>query len=247
MSRKLLGNQIDVHTGGVDHIPVHHNNEIAQSEAVSGQRFVNYWMHNAHLMFEGKRFEKSSGHVIYLRQLIDRGYNPIALRYLLLGTKYSVEQNFTWDALDAASVALKKLQAFISANFDKRSSGRVVTKYKKRFNLAINDDLATPKALATLWELFKDHKVTDEDKVATILNFDTVLGLHLDVQHQSTEAKSILVTDAKIPQEVNDLLKERKLARESKDWSKADEARDAITKLGYKIVDDGGKQELVKV
>ena len=241
MSRALLGRQLDIHTGGVDHIPVHHNNEIAQSESVNGKKFVNYWMHNAHLMFDGKRFEKSSGHVLYLRQIKDRGYSPLALRYLFLSASYDTEQNFTWEALEASSKALQKLRKYYADNLATQTNGIINPEYKAKFTQAINDNLSTPKALAITWELIKDDGIKLADKKATLEDFDRVLGLHLSAPTAATKSKQLSV----IPKEVKKLLEERKKARAEKDWQKSDELRDKIKELGYKVIDKGDKQELI--
>ncbi len=242
MSRTLLGRQLDIHTGGVDHIPVHHNNEIAQSESANGKKFVNYWMHNAFLMFDGKRFEKSSGHVLYLRQIVDRGFNPLALRYLFLGTHYRAEQNFTWNALESASKALQKLKKYYVNNLLVAKDGVIDIEYENKFINSINDDLNTPKAMAVIWELIKDNSIEPEDKRATLENLDRVLGLQ--ITNIDTESTKIKVTHNKTPQKIKELLNERKKAREAKDWQKSDELRDKIKELGYKVIDKGNKQEL---
>jgi cysteinyl-tRNA synthetase len=242
MSRAILGKQIDVHTGGIEHIPVHHNNEIAQSEALSGKTFVQYWMHNAHLMLDGKKIAKSTGHVIYLRQIIARGYNPLTLRYLLLGSKYSAEQNFTWEALDAASAALQKLRHYYAQHLLSTPLGSVEKHYKEKFLTAINDDLGTPRALAVLWELIKDTQVSPSNKKATLQDFDRVLGLQCF--DDDTNTKKLAVKIDTTPDEVLELLKERKNARAAKDWAKADTLRDKIAEHGYKVTDLDDEQKI---
>ncbi len=242
MSRALLGRQLDVHTGGIEHVPIHHNNEIAQSEALSGKKFVNYWLHNAHLMLDGKKISKSIGNVIYLRQLMARNYSPLALRYFMLNASYNSEQNFTWEALDGSSKTMHKLKLYYIEHLMDKSGGKIDTKYKDRFTIAINDNVNTPRALAIMWELIKDASIPPEDKKETLLDFDRVLGLQLKAI--STDKKKLQIKIDDTPQEVVDLLEERKLAREEKDWAKSDELRDKIKSLGYKVVDKGSEQRV---
>ncbi|MCD5384623.1 MAG: cysteine--tRNA ligase [Candidatus Pacebacteria bacterium] len=241
MSRALLGRQLDIHTGGIDHIPVHHNNEIAQSESVNGKKFVNYWMHNAFLMFDGKRFEKSTGHVLYLRQIIDRGYNPLALRYLLLSTNYDSEQNFTWDALEASSRALLKLRKYYSDNLINIEVGDISREYKENFIQAINDNLGTPRGLALMWELVKDTEISNESKKATLEDFNKVLGLHFTSNTIGAGKSKKL---SAIPAKVTNLLKSREQARKDKNWEESDNLRDKIKGLGYEVIDDDSEQKL---
>ncbi len=243
MSRALLGRQLDVHTGGIEHIPIHHNNEIAQSESLSGKKFVNYWLHNAHIMIDNKKISKSIGNVIYLRQIIDRGYSPLALRYLFLSSNYDTEQNFTWDALDGASKALERLRRYYADNLLKVQSGDIDSDYQSNFIKAINNNLNTPQALAIIWELVKDDVVSPESKRATLESFDTVLGLNINKDNHKENSTKLKVKE-KLPKEVKELLEQRKQARESKDWTKSDQLRDKIKELGYTVIDKGTEQEL---
>jgi len=245
MSRALLGKQLDVHTGGIEHIPVHHNNEIAQSEALSGKKFVNYWLHNAHLMLDGKKISKSIGNVVHVRNIKDKGYNPLALRYLLLSAKYNVEQNFTWEALEASGTALQKLRLYYAKHLMNVNDGEINKDYKIKFTKVINDNLNTPQALAVLWELIKDTSIKPEDKKVTVQDFDKVLGLQLSVK--SKESKKIKAVKDTTPDEVLILLKERKIARDAKNWAKSDKLRDKIEQFGYKIIDKNGEQKLIIV
>ncbi len=245
MSRALLGRQLDIHTGGIEHIPVHHNNEIAQSEALSGKKFVNYWMHNNHLMLDGKKLSKSTGNVLHLRHIVERNYSPLALRYLMLGTTYDTEQNFTWEALEASSKALNKLRLYYAENLMDKDGGVVDIEYSTKFTDVINDNINTPQALAIMWALIKDKSITPADKRATLLDFDRVLGLQLE--SLPTDKKKLQVVRDTTPEEVLGLLKERKLARERKDWAESDKLRDEIKKLGYEIVDKGTLQKLYQI
>ncbi len=244
MSRAVLGKQLDVHTGGIEHIPVHHNNEIAQSEALSGKKFVQYWMHNAHLMLEGKKISKSIGNVVHVRNIRDQGHSPLALRYLFLSALYSAEQNFTWEALEASGKALQKLRLYYAENLMDAEDGTIDKEYKAKFLEAINDNLSTPRALALLWELLKDDSIAMGDKKVTIEDFDRVLGLQLTAH--KTEGTKLRVKIDDTPDEVIELLKERKDARDARDWARSDELRDKIQGFGYTVIDKGNEQKLSK-
>lgn len=240
MSRALLGKQLDIHTGGIDHIPVHHNNEIAQSEAVNKKKFVNYWLHNAFILVEGRRMGKSVGNLINLDQIVDRGFSPLSYRYWLLTAHYATPANFTWDALEASHTALKRLHRYFVEELH-GTDGVVSTHYQERFHTFVNDDLDTPKAVALVWELVKDDSVSPADKRATLLNFDTVLGLGLHESSSSLkkllrgQGQKLAVSD--IPAKVQELVTQREEARKEKDFSKADEIRSQITESGYDVQD----------
>ena len=240
-----LGKQIDIHTGGEDLKYTHHNGEIAQAEAVTGKPFVHYWLHNAHITINDQKIAKSLGNGIRLSQLVDRGYSPEAYRYWLLTAHYQTPANFTFEALDGAKQALFRLKRYIFEEW-KNQSGKVNAAYQKRFTAAINDDLDTPKAIALMWELVKDDVVADADKVATLRDFDRVLGLGLtDSPAEAMRALGI-VKSKDIPEEVTQLLIKREAARAAKQWDEADALRAQINLHGY-LVEDGPKgQKLTK-
>ncbi len=175
MIKALLGETIDIHTGGIEHIPVHHNNEIAQSENVNSAPLARFWLHRAHLQLGGEKIAKSDGNVIYLKEIEARGFSPFAFRYFLLNSTYRATTNFTWEALEAAQNALEKLRRFAVG----KTAGAVDEAYKAKFREKLENDLNTPQALAVLWTMLKDKEVKDEDKLATLRDFDTVLGLGL--------------------------------------------------------------------
>ncbi len=233
MSMKYLGEHFDIHTGGIDHIPIHHNNEIAQSENATGKAFVNFWMHNAFLNIDNQKISKSLGNDIYLRTLEEKGFSPADYRYFLLQTNYRSLANFTWEALEAAQNALKKLKNIYMSLPD---TGAVNHAFTKHFTESLEDNLNTPKALAVLWEVANDKEILDADKKATLLDMDRVLGLGM----QSW------VKD-EIPTDVLELARARNTARLAKDWAKSDELRDQITKLGYEILDKGEDFEIRKI
>ncbi len=178
MSRSLLGQPFDIHTGGIDHIPVHHNNEIAQSEAAFGTKLANFWLHNEFVRLNDGKMAKSEGSGVNLDTLVAEGFTPLDYRYLLLMTHYKSPINFTYEALGAAQSALSKLKNFVSkVPFD--TQGEVNEDYKEQFMAKLENDLNTAQALAVVWTLVKDKEVSPEDKKATLFDFDKVLGLGL--------------------------------------------------------------------
>ena len=226
MSMKYLGKQFDIHCGGIDHIPVHHTNEIVQSESATGKKpWVKYWLHNEFLVLrKGEKMAKSGDNFITLQTLEEKEFHPLDYRYFCLGTHYRKPLMFSWDALESAQNARTRL--FDRVLEIKSTGGKVLPKYGKKFIQEINNDLNTPNALAIVWDLFKDKKLKSNDMYTTLLLFDRVLGLGL---------KNI--TKDKIPQNVTKLAKERLNARQDKDWKNSDKLRDEINKLGYDIED----------
>lgn len=236
MSKKLLGPHFDIHTGGIDHIPVHHTNEIAQSECANGTQYVNYWMHNNFLNDASGKMAKSSGEFLRLQTLIDKGYDPLAFRYYLLTTHYRKEINFSFDALDAASVAYKKLEDWCKEHVANR--GLVNDDYKNRFLKFLYDDLSTPSAIALIWDLIKDSAVLEEEKYKTVIYMAELLGLPLHLARKEMLSVS---------QDVEKLLDARTKARMAKDFAEADRIREELKKLGFSVKDTGGSgQELSK-
>ena len=232
MSRALLGEAFDIHTGGIDHIPTHHNNEIAQSEGSQGKPFVRYWMHSAFVTIGGGRMAKSADNFITLQSLREKGYSPPTYRYFLLGARYSTQINFTWEALDGAANAYGKLNAAVCELPD---GGKI---NKELWNGALSfmtDDLDTPKTLALCRNILKDDKLSPADKKATIMKIDELLGLKL-----GEKGNKVI-----IPEDILKLADERKNARHKKDWKKSDELRDKIVKLGFEVKDTPLGQKIV--
>lgn len=223
MSMKHLGESLDIHTGGVDHIPVHHTNEIAQSEAVTGKQFVKYWFHSGFLMVEGEKMSKSLGNFIRLQDLIDQGYESMSLRYLFLTSHYRTKINFTFKALDGAAEAYKKLKALTGGWRDQ--AGQPDEQFNQKFRTAVENDLNLPQALAVVWEMAKSN-IPSRDKLELITDWDQVLGLDL----MKTETK-------KIPEEIIQLIKQREELRKAKKWEEADEIRKEIEAKGLKVLD----------
>jgi len=233
MSKKELGDTFDIHMGGIEHISVHHTNEIAQSESANGSKFVNYWLHNEHLMVNGGKMAKSEGTGFSLQEVEAKGFKPLALRYFFLQAHYGSKQNFTWEALTAAKNGLEHLYNQVLELGKKK--GKVNSEFKDKFVETISDDFNSPQALAILQEVLKSD-LSDADKLATILDFDKVLGLNLSkVKKEKIE----------IPKEVQELVKEREEARKNKDWGRSDELRGKIEKLGY-VVEDTTSGVIVK-
>ncbi|MEN7982151.1 MAG: cysteine--tRNA ligase [Nanoarchaeota archaeon] len=225
MSSKYLGKQFDIHTGGIDHIQIHHTDEIAQSESVFEKKpWVKYWMHAGHLRLKEGKMSKSSGKILRLNDLEKKGYSALDFRYLVLSTHYRKPLIFSFENLNSAKISLKSLKNIIS---DLGNDGQINKKYLKEFKEAINDDLNIPKALQALWKLVRDESVVG--KLKTIKEIDKVFGLDLLIKKKE-----------KIPKEILSLVKERGKAREKKDWKKSDLLRDEINKKGYSV-DDTGK------
>lgn len=239
-----LGKQIDIHIGGIDLVPIHHNNEIAQAEAATGKQFVRYWVHNEFIAIEGKKVSKSLGNTIYLSQFLDRGLSARALRYLYLTTHYRSPMNFTWEAAQAAHNALHRLKrTFFELPLVRHTP--VDPAFKQAFIEALGNDLDTPQAVALLWELLKREDVPPAVKRASLLFADRVLGLGLSEEAErkdvvvqvGTVSVTLATGGAQVPAEVEGLLKEREEARTAKDFKKADALRDAISLHGYVLED----------
>ncbi len=232
MAHKYLGQPFDIHCGGVDHIAVHHENEIAQSEAAFGVKLADYWWHNEFLTVDGQKMSKSLGNFFTLADLADKGFEPLALRYFYLGAHYRQLQNFTLDALGAAQNALRKLHNLAR---DLVKTGTTLAEFESEFLSAVNDDLNMPKALAVVWKLM-DSDATAGDKGATLLWMDQVLGLSLD---------KYVAHPVEIPDEIKVLAAERQEARDAKDWDQSDKLRLEIEKHGWTVEDGKAGQKLL--
>lgn len=226
MSKHFLGDTFDIHMGGIEHIPIHHTNEIAQSVCANHTDFVHYWLHNEHLLVDGKKMAKSEGTSYTIADITAKGFNPMALRYFFSQSHYRSKQNFTWDGLAASQTAFNRLVEQYKNLGD--TAGSIDLSYKEKFNTAINDDLNIPQAIAVMWDLIKDANVSTADKKVTLDNFDTVLGFDLAHQSQIEEI---------IPEEIERLVAARTTARAEKNWSESDRLRDEIEAKGYAIKD----------
>ncbi len=233
MARALLGITIDIHTGGMDHIPVHHNNEIAQSEVAHGKPLANVWIHEAFVTRKDEKISKSLGNDVYLSDIVEKGFHPLSLRYFFLQAHYRTPLSFTWEALESSNVALLKLWRL--CNECKEESGAVASDSEIRVRLItlLRDDLGTPQALALLWETLKDDELTAKVKWGVITAAEEVLGLSLT---DTPEVSSTLsLTD--LPETVQELVRERASAREAKDFARSDELRIHIQNSGYHVED----------
>ncbi|MEK7180357.1 MAG: cysteine--tRNA ligase [Patescibacteria group bacterium] len=227
MSMKFLGETIDIHTGGIDHIPVHHNNEIAQSEGATGKEFVRFWLHNAFVNVDGGKMAKSEGNFVRLQSIVEHGIHPLSYRYWLLTAHYRTPILFSWEALESSDIALRKLNEHLERIAEE--GGVIVPMYQNEFKAFLEDDLDTPKAIALLWKLIKDDTASDKDKKATILYFDHVLGLNL--------SSHLFEKNTIVPKEVKELIEKRTTARSIENWQEADSLRDQILAFGFEVRD----------
>ena len=232
MSKVLLGNELDIHTGGIDHIPVHHNNEIAQSESANGRPFVRYWMHEAFVNVEDEKISKSLRNDVYLSDITERGLHPLSLRYFFLQAHYRTPLSFSWEAIAAANEALRRLWR-LAMEIKKEADGQEDSEIRLRFVSLMRDDLSTPQALAALWDALKTDELSPEQKWALLETAEPYLGLSL------TDPPIAMPTETEdLPEHIQALVYERDLARSSKDWQKADELRYQLQERGYRV-DDG--------
>ena len=242
MGRKYLGEQFDIHTGGIDLIPTHHENEIAQSKGACGKIPARYWMHGEYLLINGGKMSKSLGNVYLVKDIIEKGYEPLAYRLFCYSSHYRNKLNFTWEGIESAEKSLIRLRNSYQANLQGKDElteedKKQLAQIEDNFHKAINDDLNMPLAMSYVWELAKFEKKNLE--VAKLLaKFDTVLGLKIDEKNQE---KSV-----EIPQEIQELLEQRNMARENKDWAKSDELRDLIAQKGYIVKDTKQGQTVEK-
>ncbi len=236
MATSELGNSIDIHTGGVDNMFPHHENEIAQSECVTNQDFAKYWMHSEWLLVEGKKMAKSAGNFYTLRDLIDKGITPLGYRMWLYTAHYRTQVNLSIDTVKGADTALARLrEAFIALGDDK--SGQVQDKYKAKFVDFMDDDLNCPKAVALMYDLLKDDSVSDSDKRATLLDFDKVFGFEIDQ----------IIIQEYIPDEVVRLAEERDAMRKLGDYEQSDRLRAKIEAHDYVVKDTPEGYKLTKI
>ena len=239
MSMKYLGDQLDIHCGGTDHIDVHHTNEIAQSEAATGRKFFNCWMHGAFLIIAGgKKMAKSEENFLTLENaFVKKGINPLVYRFAAFQTHYRKPMEYSEESIQAAGNGLQHLQNQVrqAAQSNTGQKGSVKDEFKTRFLEAINDDLNMPRAMAVVQEMLKSS-MGDADKYATILDYDRVLGLSLDQVDKPEE----------LPQEIKNLVAKRQAARDAKDWAASDSLRDKIQDLGYLVQDTKGGMQVIK-
>lgn len=236
MSTKYLGEEFDIHTGGIDLVPTHHENEIAQNKGACGKNPAHYWIHGEYLLINGGKMSKSLGNTYLIDDIIARGYSPLAYRLFNYSCHYRGKLNFTWEGIESANTSLIRLregyQKHLNGNSD--ISDEIIADMENRFHQAINDDMNMPLALGVVWEAVKYPEKSP--KIAQLLKkFDTVLGIKIDE-----------VQETKIPQEILDLVEERKQARSDKNWSESDRLRDLIAEKGYIVKDTKDGTEVLK-
>lgn len=240
MSMKYLGPHFDIHCGGIDAIPVHHTNEIAQSEAATGEKWVNYWCHGDFLLNDKGKMSKSSGEFLTLSSLIEKGYDPLDYRYFVLTGHYRSQLKFSYEALDASRSAKEKLFSFVGELKSRVKEEGKLSCYYSDFVQSMENDLKTPEALSFLWKMVKDKTITNEDKLYTLLKMDSYLGLGLDKIEKKDESVDI-------PQEALLLLEERSKAKKEKNYALSDEIRDKLKALGFAVKDTPSGPILEKV
>jgi len=248
MSTKYLGDRFDVHTGGIEHIKVHHTNEIAQAHGAFGHKIVNYWLHNGWLTLKGKKMSKSKGNMLLVTDLIEKGFDPMHFRYLVLTSHYRKGIIFDFQALEAAKIAYERLVEVIKNWQTKKTQGTrelsqekltKVDDLRTEFVEVLSDDLNTAKGLATVWKLAKSN-LSSLDKLELMAELDQVLGLNL-IEKAEGERETI-----KVSEEIDKLAQERKALREKGEFEKADELRKKIGRKGWAIKDlPGGDYQLL--
>ena len=232
MGRKYLGDRFDIHTGGVDHIPVHHENEIAQSEALLGKPAVNYWLHGEFMMVNNGKMSKSLGNTYTISDLKEKGYNPLAFRYMCLNAHYRNKLNFTWDVMQASQVSYDR---FIEGALQHKEGTAEISKdvqasFLAEFEDAINDDLNIPKALGVAWNLVR-YQEKSKDIYELLIKMDDIFGLGIkDAEQKSAEEPELDV-------EIERLIEERQQARKEKNWKLSDEIRDKLKEMGIELQD----------
>ncbi len=238
MSRKYLGNEFDIHTGGIDHIPTHHENEIAQSKGANGKIPAKYWMHCNYLQVDGGKMSKSLGNVYTVSTLIEKGVNPLAFKLFCFSSHYRNNINFTFEGIEATNKAYVRLKD----GYNKHKEGKediseeIINEFKTKFEDAINDDLNMPMAMGVVWDVIKYP--SKSEKLSKLLEkFDEVLGLKInEIDKNSID----------LPEEIKELIEQRKNARENKEWELSDKLRDKILELGYSVKDTKNGMEIEK-
>lgn len=241
MSMKYLGDSIDIHTGGIDHIPVHHENEIAQSEGATGKQFVKYWFHNNFLTVDGQKMSKSLGNFYTLSDIEKNKINPLSLRLLFLQSHYRQSLNFTWQSARASQEAFNRLKEIATNLKGPNSQRKKLVKlsdksiaYQQQFKNAIENDLQTAQAVAVMWDIIKSD-IDNEEKYFLLMDFDKIFGLNLDNINQEKIDANIII------------LAERRLeARKKRNFDQSDKLRIKIEKAGFKIEDKGNSYTIKK-
>ncbi|MDP3093355.1 MAG: cysteine--tRNA ligase [bacterium] len=240
MSTKHLGKVFDIHTGGKEHIPIHHTNEIAQAFGAFGKRTANFWLHNEWLTLEGEKMSKSLGNNVLVTDLIAKGFNPLALRYLIMTSHYRQGLNFTWRSLKGAEKALIGLYMTAARLWEESSGSKspkdnplLRKKYTEEFVAYLSDDLNVAKCLGLIWKVLKDKNLSFKDRYELSINFDKVFGLRIAENSRPSPSMPPIV----IPSEVEKLVEQRENLRKEKQWQEADQIRKEVERLGWQIED----------
>ncbi len=238
MSTKYLGNKFDIHTGGKEHIPVHHTNEVAQAFGAFGDQTANFWLHNEWLLIDGVKVSKSLGNIVLVQDIVNKGFDPLSFRYLTLTSHYRQGLNFSWQSLEAAQTALENLRQ--KYNEFRAHKGKVDKKIAQaevaKFMEFIENDLNFPQAIGLIWQIVKNGQITDYEKYLILVECDKVLGFNLGK----------IATKATIPSEIEEFVAQRESARKSKDWAKADTIRREIELKGYLVEDSATGSKITK-
>ena len=243
MGQKYLGEQFDIHTGGIDLIPTHHENEIAQSKGACGKIPANYWIHGEYLLIDGGKMSKSLGNVYLIKDIKDRGYDPIVYKLLCYSCSYRIKLNFTWEGMEATSKSLDRLRNGYKTHKEGKEKldeedRKKLEEIEHNFHEAINDDMNMPLAMSYVWEAVRYSKKSQE-VADLLLKFDTVLGLKIDKEPEQEKVE--------IPQDVLDLMEQRKQARQEKNWAESDRLRDLIKEKGYEVKDTKDGMNISKI
>ena len=243
MGQKYLGEQFDIHTGGIDLIPTHHENEIAQSKGACGKIPANYWIHGEYLLINGGKMSKSLGNVYLIKDIKDKGYDPIVYKLLCYSCSYRIKLNFTWEGMEATSKSLERLRNGYRAHKEgidqlDENDRKKLEEIENKFHEAINDDMNMPLAMSYVWEAIRYSKKSPE-VADLLLKFDIVLGLKIDKEPKQEEVE--------IPQEILDLMEQRKQARQEKNWAESDRLRDLIKEKGYEVKDTKEGMNISKI
>ena len=240
MGQKYLGEQFDIHTGGIDLIPTHHENEIAQSKGACEKIPARYWLHGEYLLINGGKMSKSLGNVYLLKDIIKKGYAPIVYKLFSYSCHYRNKLNFTWEGIDSASKSLERLKNGYKSHLNGKDEvgEELISSFEQKFHEAINDDLNMPVAMSTVWEVVRYEKKSPK-LAQLLLKFDDVLGLKIDEETQKSSKE--------LPEEILNLVEQRKQARKDKDWAKSDELREVIQSKGYEVKDTKNGMEVKKV
>ena len=240
MSNKYLGDVFDIHTGGIDHVPIHHENEIAQAEAWLGKKAVNYWMHSEFMLVDGGKMSKSLGNTYTVDDLAAKGYTPMEFRYMCLNVQYRQKLNFTWEAMAAAKTAYERLSALLYRHKTAPAPGNrpEIEKYLGEFHEAINDDLNVPMAMGVLWKMLRLPAGKDVYDAALVM--DKVFALDFDKVASPDHT-------AEAPPEIREMAEKRREVRRNKNWAESDRLRDEIAAKGYKVLDTADGYRLEKI